>query len=77
MTADDCKEGSCAFSAFLSILASTFFAAQVAGPVLMLTGFLMEDERLRDRPYDLEEEFTWTPKISPFAEGGLLLTWRF
>ncbi len=76
VTSDQCAEGiKCGAGAFASFFTTLVFVAQVTGPLLSLASLFIPKDRLRDGPDDTS--LSWTPNISPFAEGGLLLTWRF
>ncbi len=69
--------GKCIYSVYNSAHGMVSFAAQVAGPLLLLTAALWPNSRERDPSEESVPGFQPMPNISPFAEGGLLLTWRF
>ncbi len=69
--------GKCIYSVYNSAHGMVSFAAQVAGPLLLITAALWPDSRERDAPEKTVLGFQSMPNISPFADGGLLLTWRF
>ncbi len=64
-------------SAFLGILHMVNFIIQATGTTLIILGLTIpEDDRQRPPPLK-RSAFDFTPSVSPYAEGGLLLTWRF
>lgn len=64
-------------SAFLGILHMVNFIIQASGTTLIILGLTIpEDDRQRPPPLK-RSAFDFTPSVSPYAEGGLLLTWRF
>ncbi|MBW2703299.1 MAG: hypothetical protein JRF33_20980 [Deltaproteobacteria bacterium] len=64
-------------SAFVGVLHMVLFLVQATGTTLIILGLtLPEDDRQRPPPLK-RAAFDFTPSVSPYAEGGLLLTWRF
>ena len=63
-------------SAFVGVLHMVLFLVQATGTTLVVLGLVLPEDD-RQRPPPLKTAFDFTPSVAPYAEGGLLLTWRF